>query len=55
MVDVKGGNNILYLPLDRMTDNQMRSNNTPSSIIGNTNRPEDVNQTFEERRNRNPR
>jgi len=55
MVDLEGGNNILYLPLDRMTESQTRSNNTPSSIIGNTNRPEDVNPTFEERRERTPR
>lgn len=55
MVDLKGGNNILYLPLDRMTQGGVREQGLGSSIIGNTSVPGDVNQTFEERKQRTPR
>ncbi len=55
MVDLKGGNNILYLPLDRMTQGGMRDQGMGSSIIGNTSVPGDVKQTFDERKQRTPR
>jgi membrane protease subunit HflK len=36
MVDVKGGNNMLYLPLDKMLQHQpaLQSANVPQSVIG---------------------
>lgn len=55
MVDLEGGNNILYLPLDRMTQGGMRDQGMGSSIIGNTSVPSDVKQTFDERNQRSPR
>ena len=55
MVDLEGGNNILYLPLDRMTQGGIRDQGMGSSIIGNTSVPGDVKQTFEERNQRKPR
>ena len=55
MIDVEGGNNILYLPLDKIAESSrgLNSLNVPSSSSGNSSISDLTNQVIEEIRRRN--
>jgi membrane protease subunit HflK len=56
MIDVEGGNNILYLPLDKIAESSrgLNSLNVPSSSSSSNNSISDLtNQVIEEIRRRN--
>jgi membrane protease subunit HflK len=55
MIDVEGGNNILYLPLDKIAESTrgIESLNMPSSSNNNTSIRDLTNQVIEEIRRRN--
>jgi membrane protease subunit HflK len=56
MIDVEGGNNILYLPLDKIAESSrgLNSLNVPSSNSSSNNSISDLtNQVIEEIRRRN--
>ena len=55
MIDVEGGNNILYLPLDKIAESARGVDNLtiPASSSGNTSIRDLTNQVIEEIRRRN--
>ena len=55
MIDVEGGNNILYIPLDKIAESArgIDSLNVPSNASGNTSIRELTNEVIEEIRRRN--
>jgi membrane protease subunit HflK len=55
MIDVEGGNNILYLPLDKIAESSRGLNNlnVPSSSSSNSSISDLTNQVIEEIRRRN--
>ena len=55
MIDVEGGNNILYLPLDKIAESTrgIESLNMPASSNNNTSIRDLTNQVIEEIRRRN--
>jgi membrane protease subunit HflK len=55
MIDVEGGNNILYLPLDKIAESARGAGslNIPANSSGNTSISDLTNQVIEEIRRRN--
>jgi modulator of FtsH protease HflK len=50
MVDVKGGNNVIYLPLDKMTEQSQRTNSTSDATLDSANIRELTNAVTEQMR-----
>ena len=52
MIDVDGGNNLLYLPLDKIMQQTQEGSSSSSATRGNQSNPEDFNSSRNNRRDR---